>query len=105
MPETQEQKAGGSWQWSTDEIRRAARDRRAYSQIALKGMMRQVLGQLDARSPGPGLWRGPCGHVWDRAREDTEICLRCQERITITVLSILLGMSIVSIVCLLGVVF
>jgi hypothetical protein len=23
-------------------------------------------------------WRGICGHVWDRAVEDTELCPRCQ---------------------------
>jgi len=26
---------------------------------------------------GFSVWRGTCGHVWDRAREDTEECPRC----------------------------
>lgn len=35
--------------------------------------------QLEAARP-PGLWIGICGHMWDRAEEDTAKCPRCALR-------------------------
>ena len=85
------------------EARTAARSGEIlYAPHVLKHLLSETLAQYDVlryRSGDHlGIWRGECGHVWDRRRELTTECPRCRDRAVMWILAGLLGVALVAMI-------
>ena len=65
--------------YTIEDARRAAKSGEVlYAPHQLKAMIAELLGVIDTTRLPFLIWRGSCGHVWDRAIEDTDVCPRCR---------------------------